>query len=453
MVLCASTDGRPIKSVDGGVTFTELGGAPIADGATAVACCCGDGPSLREVYAFAGPPSGAPSSTDAVAYDTTTNAVYVWDGAAWQPAAGGGPGTVDWHVTGNTGTSPLRAGGTDFVGTTDPAGLSIATDGLERVFVEPTGTVKVSPDGTNDRVTVTDHDTTIRHAVGPDAGIVTASDSNVLGFGMPGSAAGYIGGDGYGLTYGLLRPGGSPASGLVAADPGFAAQALVDTWVNPASDQGAARASMTNAAGANGVMSLDVNGASDTSATVLSATSAAGDTAYVRGYADGTADSSQLDMWVTATGGVSVSNLQLQAGVAELLRAYVTDGTSQRLIDITPDSMTIDAGDFASNVQGGTEGDVLSRRGLGGEVRFRPVADILGPGHAEQITGGGPVTVNHGFNVPDLGLGDYPVTVTVIDAASATPVLPLKLAFTTPNTFDIEMPAGTFNVYVSRMFG
>lgn len=38
LVLCASTDGRPIRSVDGGVSWTELDGTAIADGATPVAC-------------------------------------------------------------------------------------------------------------------------------------------------------------------------------------------------------------------------------------------------------------------------------------------------------------------------------------------------------------------------------------------------------------------------------
>jgi hypothetical protein len=38
LVLCASTDGRPIKSVDTGATWTELDGSPIVDGATPVSC-------------------------------------------------------------------------------------------------------------------------------------------------------------------------------------------------------------------------------------------------------------------------------------------------------------------------------------------------------------------------------------------------------------------------------
>ncbi len=38
LVLCASTDQRPIKSVDTGVTWTELDGSPIVDGSVPVDC-------------------------------------------------------------------------------------------------------------------------------------------------------------------------------------------------------------------------------------------------------------------------------------------------------------------------------------------------------------------------------------------------------------------------------
>ena len=108
----------------------------------------------REVYAFNGAPSGTPVNPDAVGYDYATGSIYYWDpvAAVWEPSAGN---MLDWHVTGNSGTAPLSAAGTDFVGTSDDVALDIATDGTSRVTVGDTatdaGAVTVHPDGTNDR--------------------------------------------------------------------------------------------------------------------------------------------------------------------------------------------------------------------------------------------------------------------------------------------------------------
>lgn len=50
LILCASTDQRPIKSVDTGATWTELDGSPILDGATPVSCAGGGGDVPRPWY-------------------------------------------------------------------------------------------------------------------------------------------------------------------------------------------------------------------------------------------------------------------------------------------------------------------------------------------------------------------------------------------------------------------
>ena len=47
LILCASTDQRPIKSIDTGTTWTELDGTPILDGATPVSCAGGGGDTPR----------------------------------------------------------------------------------------------------------------------------------------------------------------------------------------------------------------------------------------------------------------------------------------------------------------------------------------------------------------------------------------------------------------------
>ena len=121
------------------------------------------------MYAFNGAPSGTPVNPDAVGYDYATGSIYYWDpvAAVWEPSAGN---MLDWHVTGNSGTAPLSAAGTDFVGTSDDVALDIATDGTSRVTVGDTatdaGAVTVHPDGTNDRVTITDAATSITHVDG-----------------------------------------------------------------------------------------------------------------------------------------------------------------------------------------------------------------------------------------------------------------------------------------------
>ena len=46
---------------------------------------------------------------------------------------------ADWHITGNTGTTPAK----NFIGTTDNSGLSIRTKNKERIRISPAGAVGI----------------------------------------------------------------------------------------------------------------------------------------------------------------------------------------------------------------------------------------------------------------------------------------------------------------------
>ncbi len=87
IVLCASTDGRPIKSLDTGITWVELSGAPIVDGATPVACGA-DSPVRAAGVACITGPDPRPAL---ILFDTELSATVVWDitaNAVWVPAPG-----------------------------------------------------------------------------------------------------------------------------------------------------------------------------------------------------------------------------------------------------------------------------------------------------------------------------------------------------------------------------
>ncbi len=87
IVLCASTDGRPIKSLDTGITWVELSGSPIVDGATPVACGA-DSPVRAAGVACITGPDPRPAL---ILFDTELSATVVWDvtaNAVWVPAPG-----------------------------------------------------------------------------------------------------------------------------------------------------------------------------------------------------------------------------------------------------------------------------------------------------------------------------------------------------------------------------
>lgn len=67
---------------------------------------------------------------------------YYWNGTQWVELSGAVPTGDKWDLSGNAGTSP----GIDFIGTTDPQDLVIATDGIERLRVKSNGNIGVDVD-------------------------------------------------------------------------------------------------------------------------------------------------------------------------------------------------------------------------------------------------------------------------------------------------------------------
>lgn len=89
ILACASTDGRLIKSVDTGLTWTELNGSAIGDGATPVACVSSDPVKAAGVACIVD--SAGAGRPALLLFDVDAQATIVWDvqaGAVWVPAPG-----------------------------------------------------------------------------------------------------------------------------------------------------------------------------------------------------------------------------------------------------------------------------------------------------------------------------------------------------------------------------
>lgn len=384
----------------------------------------------REVYAFNGVPSGTPDNPDAVAYDYSTGSLYYWDPVAltWEPSAGN---MLDWHVDGNAGTSPLSAAGTDYVGTSDDVVLDIATDGTSRITVGDTandaGAVTVHPDGTNDRVTITDVETTIVHTDG------TQTATSYTGDSFPGSGAfgagDYVSDATHFGSVATLLDGTGVLATLVAADSDFSAAGSLAAVRNSAADTTGVAVTTFTDNGNNSGLAADADGAADSS--------------IAKGYAQEGAVAARFEATVIA----DVPQMHLEA----------TDGVDLREINVFADEIEIGAGDVASNTVGGTAGDIPVRFGTGSVVRFDTVANIIGNGYAEQrvVAGAGTETITHSLAVVASLLGDYPVNVTIIDDATSQVVIPDTIDFTvSANAIDIGFAAaGTYNIYIGRMIG
>ena len=384
----------------------------------------------REVYAFNGAPSGTPVNPDAVAYDYSTGSLYYWDpvALAWEPSAGN---MLDWHVDGNAGTSPLSAAGTDYVGTSDDVVLDIATDGTSRITVGDTandaGAVTVHPDGTNDRVTITDVETTIVHTDGTQTATGYTGDS-ILGSGEFGSGDHVSDATHFGAVATRFNGTGVLAT-LVAADSDFSAVGSLTAVRDSAADTTGVAFTTNTDNGNNSGLAADADGAADSS--------------IAKGYAQEGAVAARFEATVIA----DVAKMHLEA----------TDGVDLREINVFADEIEIGAGDVASNTVGGTAGDIPVRFGTGSVVRFDTVANIIGNGYAEQrvVAGAGTETITHSLAVVASLLGDYPVNVTIIDDATSQVVIPDTIDFTvSANAIDIGFAAaGTYNIYIGRMIG
>lgn len=384
----------------------------------------------REVYAFNGAPAGTPDNPDAVAYDYATGSIYYWDPVAlvWEPSAGN---VLDWHVDGNAGTSPLSAAGTDYVGTSDDVAFDIATDATSRVTVGDTandaGAVTVHPDGTNDRVTITDVESTIAHTDGSQTATNYTGDS-ILGSGEFGAGDYVSDATHFGVVATRFNGTGVLAT-LVAADSDFSAAGSLTAVRDSAADTTGVAFTTNTDNGNNSGLAADSDGAADSS--------------IAKGYAQEGAVAARFEATVIA----DVAKMHLEA----------TDGVSLREINVLADEIEIGAGDVASNTVGGTAGDVLVRNGTGSEVRFDTLANVLGNGYAESrvVAAAGTETITHSLAVVASLLGDFPVNVTVIDDATNQVVVPDTIDFTVgANAIDIGFAAaGTYRVYIGRMIG
>jgi hypothetical protein len=385
----------------------------------------------REVYAFNGAPSGTPDNPDAVAYDYSTGSLYYWDPVAltWEPSAGN---MLDWHVDGNAGTSPLSAAGTDYVGTSDDVVLDIATDGTSRITVGDTandaGAVTVHPDGTNDRVTITDVDTTIVHSDTAGTGTDTVyAGNNMLGMGLEGAAMVRQRPVGIGAVLAYDTGTGSDAM-LFAAEPGFVGSAQV--------------------------LAHRLHGALDQSECGMNCATVSGAYATISGYAAPSTSSTSLQC---SNGTDSVSqSAQAGSGVPQLA-VSVSDSVTSRGYFITADRFDVTAGDRASNAINGDDLEVLARYGTGtSEVRFTPRTEIRGTGYVEQrgVAAAGVETISHNLDVPVSALSDWPVLIQIIDDATNQVVIPSTIQFINSDTVNIGFAAsGTYRIYVSALAG
>jgi hypothetical protein len=384
----------------------------------------------REVYAFNGAPSGTPDNLDAVAYDYSTGELYYWDpvALAWETAAGN---VLDWHQTGNAGTSPLSTAGPDYVGTSDDVGFDIATDATSRVTVGDTandaGAVTVHPDGTNDRVTITDVESTITHTDGSQTATSYTGDS-ILGSGESG-AGGYVTDATHTGIAATRFSGTGVVASLAAADSDFTAA---------------------------GSVTAQRDSAADTTGAGMTVSTDNGNSSGVGASADGAADSSIGQVY--AQEGAAAARLEATV-ITDVARMHLeaTDGVDLREINVLADEIEIGAGDVASNTVGGTAGDIPVRFGTGSVVRFDSLANIIGNGYAESrvVAAAGTETITHSLAVVASLLGDYPVNVTVIDDATNQVVIPDTIDFTvSANAIDIGFAAaGTYNIYIGRMIG
>ncbi|WP_445453995.1 hypothetical protein [Flavobacterium sp. 25HG05S-40] len=75
--------------------------------------------------------------------NVTSVGFYFYDGSVWQRIGTGG--SSDWTLTGNGGTIPA----TNYIGTSDPADLSIATNGVEKIRVSTTGQIGIGTPSPN----------------------------------------------------------------------------------------------------------------------------------------------------------------------------------------------------------------------------------------------------------------------------------------------------------------
>lgn len=351
------------------------------------------------------------------------------DGAtAWvQLGAAGGDA---WLLQGNTGTSPLGGGGTDFVGTTDAVALSIATGTAERVGVSAGGTVTVSPDGANDRVTITDIDTTIRHvdATGNDT---IYAGPNLLGFGLAGTGMTRDSAEGLGalLTYQIP---GETAVVVIASDPGFVGSASLDLRrVHlPTGDNSRAGFYTNTVAGSTAVVNIESNIAGN-SISDLRATAANGNETQIVGDA-----------------ATSYPLVQLRAS---------SPSNGSKRLELSDTFVRVEAGDRASNAINGDDLEVLARYGTGtSEVRFTPRTEIRGTGYVEQrsVAAAGVETISHNLDVPVSALGDWPVLIQIIAAATNQVVIPSTIQFINSDTVNIGFAAsGTYRIYVSALAG
>ncbi len=433
LVACASNGGRLLKSVDLGVTWTELDGSPIGDGSTPVSCAGGGGEGIQEVYSQTGPPVTPPAGPNAVSYDLATNVLYVWDAgsAAWEPADTGPVGDP-WLLLGNAGTVPLGdPGGTDFVGTTDTSALVLGTDTQPRVRIDSGGTVTVSPDGTNTRVTVTDAGTNVSHTDGTDTTFV-AADSVNAGFGFPGVVEGISGPDGVSVLY-AGDMGASEQAGIAAMDPGFSAGSSLTVTRDAGGDQSQMYVSANTSAGAYASYTTNAIGGSD----------------YA--YAD---LRSQM-----AGGPVAQTSVEATAG-ATRAELYADDNAgASRRIAVWPDHIDIYAGDYFTNLLGGSDRDILVRNGAGAnEVRFLTYGDFFREPFAEQRTlSGAAETFSHNLNVPQSTAipGQWPVTVAMYEVGTGNVIAPDTVLFDVDgNTVTVVTGfTGAVNVFVSRAIG
>lgn len=73
--------------------------------------------------------TAAASPTTAKTVNVTATGYYYFDGSIWQAFTGGGSGTQtdDWHINGNTGTTP----GTHFLGTTDDVDFMLKRNNVQ----------------------------------------------------------------------------------------------------------------------------------------------------------------------------------------------------------------------------------------------------------------------------------------------------------------------------------
>lgn len=387
-----------------------------------------------QVTVVSGAPASPPldPSVAAIAYDVATGGVYLWDpvGAAWS-AIGDLP--PDWQLEGNAGTSPLSAGGPNFVGTTDAVGLSIGTDGEDRVNVSATGVVTVRPDGSTDRVTVTDTQTDIRHTNGGVSEQVSVGD-NLFGLGAKG--AGLWEENGATVGFAVVRDagGGVTVAAMSALDAGFGVGGHIETIRDPGNDA---------------------------TSVLLRTDATTGQTTRLEMQTDGTAGTSSGRLVASSVLGLGGEYAFVQADYAGAGqpegRIEAADSVDHRYVACTASEVEIRAGDKTANVPNGADGDILVRNGTGSQVRFDSVVNVVGNGYAETrvVAAAGIETVTHGLTVMASALGDFPVNVTIIDDGTGQVVIPDTIDFTVgTNAVDIGFAAaGTYNIYVSRMIG